>query len=87
MSYIIIKQAIKLAKHYLCFCGEKETERRGLRSFKAIRRKRPFCLGKLLHFHELNANDQTRGNIPDEVRAVSVSRTHFDWQSHTHHNF
>ena len=36
-------------------------------------------------FHELNANDETRGNIPDEVCELSVSMTHFGRQSHTHH--
>ena len=36
-------------------------------------------------FHELNANDETRGNIPDEVGELSAPRTHFDWQPHTHH--
>ena len=36
-------------------------------------------------FHELNTNDETRGNIPDKLSDLSVPRTHFDWQSHTHH--
>ena len=36
-------------------------------------------------FHELNAIDETRGNIPDEVGELSVSETHFHRQLHTHH--
>ena len=36
-------------------------------------------------FHELNTNDETRGNIPDKLSDLSVPKTHFDWQSHTHH--
>ena len=36
-------------------------------------------------FHELNANDETRENIPDEVKKLSVPGTHFDRQPHTHH--
>ena len=32
-----------------------------------------------------NVNDETRHNIPDEVSELSVSETHFDRQSHTHH--
>ena len=30
-------------------------------------------------------NDETLNNIPDEVSELSVSRTRFDRQSHTHH--
>ena len=37
-------------------------------------------------FHELNANDGTRGNIPFEVNELSVPRTHFDRQPHAHHS-
>ena len=33
-----------------------------------------------------NVNDETRHNIPDEVSELSVPVTHFDRQSHTHHN-
>ena len=36
-------------------------------------------------FHRLNANFETRGNIPDEVSELSVPGTHFDRQSYTHH--
>ena len=36
--------------------------------------------------HEINADDETRRNIPDEVSELSVPRTHLDRQSHTHHN-
>ena len=36
-------------------------------------------------FHELPSIDETRGNISDEVRQLSVPRTHFDRQSNTHH--
>ena len=36
-------------------------------------------------FHELNANDEIRGIIPDKVSELSVPRRHFDHQSHTHH--
>ena len=36
--------------------------------------------------HELNTNDETRNNIPDEVSELSVPETHFDQQSHTHHS-
>ena len=32
-----------------------------------------------------NVNDETRQNIHDEVSELSVPRTHFDRQSHTHH--
>ena len=32
-----------------------------------------------------NVNDETRHNIPDEVSELSVSETHFDRQTHTHH--
>ena len=35
-------------------------------------------------FHELNANGETRGNIPDDLGDILVSRTHFDQKSHTH---
>ena len=35
--------------------------------------------------HELNTNDETRENIPEEVSELSVTRTHFDRQSHLHH--
>ena len=38
-------------------------------------------------FHELYVNDETWGNIPDEVNELSVPRTHFDRQSHPHHGF
>ena len=34
----------------------------------------------------LNGNDETRHNIPDEVSELSVPETHFDRQTHTHHN-
>ena len=37
-------------------------------------------------FHELNANDGTRGNIPVEVGELSVPRKHFDRQPFTHHS-
>ena len=33
-----------------------------------------------------NVNDETRQNIHDEVSELSVPGTHFDRQSHTHHN-
>ena len=36
-------------------------------------------------FHELNMNDETRGNIPDKISELSISRTQFDRQSRTHH--
>ena len=36
--------------------------------------------------HELNTNDETRNNIPDEVSKLSVPKTHFDRQPHTHHS-
>ena len=32
-----------------------------------------------------NVNDETRHNIPDEVRELSVPETHFDHEAHTHH--
>ena len=35
--------------------------------------------------HVSNVNDETRQNIPDEVSELSVSKTHFDLQAHTHH--
>ena len=37
-------------------------------------------------FHELNANDGTRGNIPVEVSELSVPRTHFNWKPFTNHS-
>ena len=33
-----------------------------------------------------NTIDETRNNIPDEVSELSVPGTHFDRQSHIHHN-
>ena len=33
-----------------------------------------------------NVNNETRQNIPDEVRELSVPETRFDRQTHTHHN-
>ena len=33
--------------------------------------------------HDFDANDETCGNIPDEVDEISVSKTHFDRQSHS----
>ena len=38
-------------------------------------------------FHELNVNDETRGNVLVELNELSVPRTHFDPQSNTHHSF
>ena len=38
-------------------------------------------------FYELNANDETRGNIPDEVSEFPVPETHFDRQSHTDNSY
>ena len=35
--------------------------------------------------HVSDVNDETRHNIPDEVSQLSVPRTHFDRQAHTHH--
>ena len=35
--------------------------------------------------HVLNVNDETLHNIPDEVTELSVTETHFDRQTHTHH--
>ena len=32
-------------------------------------------------------NDETQHNIPDEVSGLSVPETHFNRQSHTHHNY
>ena len=32
-----------------------------------------------------NVNDETRHNIPEEVSELSVPKTHFDRQPHTHH--
>ena len=37
-------------------------------------------------FDHSNANCETRGNTPSEVSDKSVSRTHFDRQSRTHHS-
>ena len=37
--------------------------------------------------HVLNANDETRNKIPDELSELSVPNTQFDQQPHTHHNF
>ena len=31
-------------------------------------------------YHDLNSNDETRGNFPDEISELSVPRTHFDRQ-------
>ena len=36
-------------------------------------------------FQEFSANDETRGNIPDNVSEFSVPGTHFFQQSITHH--
>ena len=36
--------------------------------------------------HVSNTNDETRKSIPEEVSELSVPRTHFDRQPHTHHN-
>ena len=36
--------------------------------------------------HVSNVNDETRHNIPGEVCELSVPETHFDRQTHTHHN-
>ena len=36
-------------------------------------------------FHKLNSDDETRGNIPGEFSELSVPKTYFDRQSHTHH--
>ena len=33
----------------------------------------------------INMNDETRHHIPDEISGLSVPRTHFDRQPHTHH--
>ena len=33
----------------------------------------------------INMKDETRHNIPDEISELSVPRTHFDRQPHTHH--
>ena len=33
-----------------------------------------------------NVNAETRHNIPEEVSEFSVPETHFDQQTHTHHN-
>ena len=37
--------------------------------------------------HISNVNDETRHNIPDEVSELSVPKTHFDRQTHTHHSY
>ena len=34
-----------------------------------------------------NVNDETRHNKPDEVSELPVPETHFDRQTHTHHNY
>ena len=39
-------------------------------------------MNNTLHF--LNANDETRNNIPDEISELSVPGTIFDRQPHTH---
>ena len=36
--------------------------------------------------HISNVKDETRHNIPDGVSELSVPKTHFDRQTHTHHN-
>ena len=38
-------------------------------------------------FHDLNANDETGGNIPSELSELSDPRTNFDGQSHTRHSY
>ena len=35
----------------------------------------------------INAIDETRGNIPHDLSELSVPRTHFDRQSHSHPNW
>ena len=35
-------------------------------------------------FHELNANDETRGNISDNASELLIPGTHFDRPAHTH---
>ena len=35
-------------------------------------------------FHEVNANDETRGKIPDEVSDIPFAGTHFDRGSDSH---
>ena len=35
--------------------------------------------------HISSVNDETRHNVPDEVSKLSVTETHFDRQTHTHH--
>ena len=37
-------------------------------------------------FHEINAKDETRGNIPYKVSELSAPWTHFKRQCHTHHD-
>ena len=34
-------------------------------------------------FYDLNENDETRGNIPDQVAEILVPKTYFDQQTHT----
>ena len=36
-------------------------------------------------FHDLNTNDETWVNIPDDVSELLVPGIHFDRKSHTHH--
>ena len=36
--------------------------------------------------HVLNTKDETRNKTPDKVSEFMVPDTHFDRQSHTHHN-
>ena len=36
--------------------------------------------------HVTNVNDETRNNIPAEVSELSVPKTRFDRQTHTHHS-
>ena len=36
--------------------------------------------------HLSNVNDETRNNIPDDVNELSVPKTRFDRQPHTHHS-
>ena len=37
--------------------------------------------------HVFNTNDETRNDIPDEVKELSVRGTHFDRQPYTHHSY
>ena len=39
-----------------------------------------------IFLHVSNVNDETRHNFPDEVSELSAPNTHFDRQTHTHHN-